>query len=83
MKLSILDQAPISNGQTADEALEASGKLAEVGDRYGYTRFWVAEHHALPSLASSAPEVMLGYVGAHETDQDRLWSCIAALLQTV
>lgn len=65
MKLSILDQAPISNGQTTDEALEASGKLAEVGDRYGYTRFWVAEHHALPSLASSAPEVMLGYVGAH------------------
>lgn len=73
MKLSILDQAPISRGQTPGEALEASRRLAEVGDEYGYTRFWVAEHHALPNLASSAPEVMLGYIGAH-TDRIRIGS---------
>ncbi|WP_031547118.1 LLM class flavin-dependent oxidoreductase [Salinicoccus luteus] len=73
MKLSILDQAPISRGQTPGEALEASRRLAKVGDEHGYTRFWVAEHHALPNLASSAPEVMLGYIGAH-TDRIRIGS---------
>ncbi|WP_342388354.1 LLM class flavin-dependent oxidoreductase [Salinicoccus bachuensis] len=73
MKLSILDQAPISKGQTPGAALEASRQLAEVGDKYGYTRFWVAEHHALPNLASSAPEVMLGYIGAH-TERIRIGS---------
>ncbi|MCG1010354.1 LLM class flavin-dependent oxidoreductase [Salinicoccus sp. ID82-1] len=65
MKLSILDQAPVAEGQTPKEALEASMKLAQTGDAYGYTRFWAAEHHAWSSLASSSPEVFLGYIGAH------------------
>ncbi|MFB9860618.1 LLM class flavin-dependent oxidoreductase [Salinicoccus siamensis] len=73
MKLSILDQAPISEGQSAKEALEASCQLAQVGDEYGFNRFWVAEHHALPSLASSTPEVFLGYVGA-QTKRIRIGS---------
>ncbi|GAA3728998.1 LLM class flavin-dependent oxidoreductase [Salinicoccus jeotgali] len=73
MRLSILDQAPISEGQSAKEALEASCQLAQVGDEYGFNRFWVAEHHALPSLASSTPEVFLGYVGSH-TKQIRIGS---------
>jgi luciferase family oxidoreductase group 1 len=65
MQLSILDQAPISNNQTAQEALQSSLELALAGDRLGYVRFWIAEHHDLLGLACSAPEVMLSYIGAH------------------
>lgn len=65
MKLSILDQSPISTNQTAQEALRASMNLARIGETFGYTRYWIAEHHALPGLACSAPEVMLGYIGAN------------------
>ncbi|MFJ5762156.1 LLM class flavin-dependent oxidoreductase [Neobacillus sp. NPDC093182] len=65
MRLSILDQAPISSNQSAGEALVESMKLAQAGENLGYTRFWIAEHHDLPGLACSAPEVMLGYIGAN------------------
>lgn len=65
MKLSILDQAPVSNNQTPQSALFASKQLAQAGERFGYTRFWIAEHHDLNGLACSAPEVMLSYIGAH------------------
>lgn len=65
MKLSILDQSPISNNQTPQEALEATMKLAGTAEKLGYTRFWVAEHHALAGLASSVPEVVLSYIGAN------------------
>ncbi|KKI93458.1 luciferase [Bacillus sp. SA1-12] len=64
MMISILDQAPISAGKTAKEALETSVKIAQLGDKNGYTRYWIAEHHDLPGLASSAPEIMLSYIGA-------------------
>ncbi|WP_160722830.1 LLM class flavin-dependent oxidoreductase [Bacillus sp. USDA818B3_A] len=65
MKLSILDQAPISSNQTAYNALNASMRLAQMGEKFGYTRYWIAEHHDLPGLACSAPEVMLSYIGAN------------------
>ncbi|KAA9023942.1 LLM class flavin-dependent oxidoreductase [Niallia endozanthoxylica] len=65
MKLSILDQAPISSNQTAKEALGESMKLAQAGETLGYIRYWIAEHHDLPGLACSAPEVMLSYIGAN------------------
>jgi luciferase family oxidoreductase group 1 len=65
MKLSILDQSPISMNQTAQDALQASMKLAQVGEKWGYTRYWIAEHHDLDGLACPAPEVMLGYIGAN------------------
>src|SRR3954447_10635934 len=65
MKLSILDQSPISSNQTAKEALNESMKLAQAGENLGYTRYWIAEHHDLPGLACSAPEVMLSYIGAN------------------
>ncbi|HWL26209.1 MAG TPA: LLM class flavin-dependent oxidoreductase [Ureibacillus sp.] len=64
MKLSILDQSPIASNQTAQEALMESVKLAQAGESFGYTRYWIAEHHDLPGLACSAPEVMLGLIGA-------------------
>lgn len=65
MKLSILDQAPVLSGKSAQEALKESMKLAQFGEKLGYTRYWIAEHHDFPGLASSAPEVMLGYIGAN------------------
>lgn len=65
MKLSILDQSPISSNQTAKEALDESLKLAQAGEALGYTRYWVTEHHDLPGLASSVPEVILSYIGAN------------------
>ncbi|WP_445505699.1 LLM class flavin-dependent oxidoreductase [Niallia sp. 03091] len=65
MKLSILDQSPISSNQTAEEALQQSMRLAQAGESFGYTRYWIAEHHNLPGLACSAPEVMLSYIGAN------------------
>ena len=65
MKLSILDQSPISSNQSAKEALTESMKLAQAGERLRIYRYWIAEHHDLPGLACSAPEVMLSYIGAH------------------
>jgi luciferase family oxidoreductase group 1 len=73
MRLSILDQAPISTNQTAQEALQESMKLAQAGENLGYTRYWIAEHHDLPGLACSAPEVMLGYIGSN-TNKIRIGS---------
>lgn len=63
MKLSILDQAPVSTNMSVGEALGNSVKLAKLGDELGYTRFWLAEHHGMTGLSSSAPEVTLGGIG--------------------
>jgi luciferase family oxidoreductase group 1 len=73
MKLSILDQAPISSNQTAKEALEHSLELAKAAEDMGYTRYWIAEHHDMPGLACPAPEVMLSYIGA-QTSRIRIGS---------
>ncbi|MDW7615069.1 LLM class flavin-dependent oxidoreductase [Peribacillus simplex] len=64
MKLGILDQSPIATGQSAQEALQASLQLAQEGDRLGYSRIWLTEHHDLPGLACSVPEVLISYIGA-------------------
>ncbi|MBG9588794.1 LLM class flavin-dependent oxidoreductase [Cytobacillus firmus] len=64
MKISILDQAPISSGYSPKEALEASVQLAQSAEELGFTRYWIAEHHHLSAFASSAPEIMLSYIGA-------------------
>lgn len=65
MKLSILDQSPIAPGQTASDAFKDSLALAQLGEALGYERYWLTEHHGLSNLASSAPEVLLSYIGAH------------------
>lgn len=67
MKLSILDQSPISQGQAAQEALIDSIALAKLGDALGYERYWIAEHHDLFGLACPNPDVMLGVIGAQTT----------------
>lgn len=71
MKLSILDQSPVSAGKTAKEALEASVELAQLGDKLGYTRYWIAEHHDMKGLACPTPDVMLGVIGS-QTDTIRI-----------
>lgn len=62
--LSILDLSPIVQGSTAAEALRNSLDLAQHAERWGYHRYWVAEHHSLPGVASAATSVVLAYVGA-------------------
>jgi luciferase family oxidoreductase group 1 len=69
--ISILDLAPISGGQTARESFEASVELARAAERTGYERVWYAEHHNMPTIASSATSVVIGYVAAH-TERIRL-----------
>jgi luciferase family oxidoreductase group 1 len=64
LKLSILDQSPISCGYTPQQALHASMELARAGERLGFERYWIAEHHNFSGLTCSAPEVMLSYIGA-------------------
>jgi len=67
MRLSILDQAPISEGQTAVDALANTIDLARLADRLGYSRYWVAEHHSMASLACPAPEILIARLGAETT----------------
>jgi luciferase family oxidoreductase group 1 len=64
MKLSILDQAPVSSGKSEQDALKAAIELAEAADRLGYTRYWAAEHHDLAGLASPAPDILLSVIGS-------------------
>jgi len=73
LRLSVLDQSPISAGSTAAEAVEATIALAQAADAHGYHRFWVAEHHATPMLAGCAPEVLIGPI-ARATDRIRVGS---------
>ncbi|GGE33719.1 hypothetical protein GCM10011391_10530 [Pullulanibacillus camelliae] len=73
MKLSILDQSPVMEKSSAKTALEASVALAQEGERLGYHRYWIAEHHDIAGLACPAPEVMLAYIGAR-TERIRLGS---------
>jgi luciferase family oxidoreductase group 1 len=62
--LSVLDQSPISEGRTAASALHNTLDLARLADELGYTRYWVAEHHATPALACAAPEILVGAIAA-------------------
>lgn len=71
--LSILDLAPISSDSTSAQALQHSIELAQLADHLGYTRYWLAEHHNIPSIAISVPEIMIGIV-ARETRQIRVGS---------
>ena len=59
---SVLDLAPIVQGQTAAHALPNSLDLARHAERLGYTRYWVAEHHNMQGIASAATSVVIGYL---------------------
>ncbi|HTE42916.1 MAG TPA: LLM class flavin-dependent oxidoreductase [Steroidobacteraceae bacterium] len=73
MKLSVIDQAPVSSGSTPAQALHNTISLARLADACGFSRYWVAEHHAIPTLACTAPEVLLARLGA-ETSRIRIGS---------
>lgn len=64
MLLSVLDQSPVAEGATGADALANTLDLAQLADQLGYHRYWVAEHHGGPMLASAAPEVLIGPIAA-------------------
>jgi luciferase family oxidoreductase group 1 len=64
MRLSVLDQSPISEGSSGSEALHNTIDLAQLADSLGYTRYWVAEHHGGPMLAGPSPEALIGPIAS-------------------
>jgi luciferase family oxidoreductase group 1 len=62
IRLSILDLAPIVEGGTASDSFRNSLDLAQHGERWGYNRFWLAEHHGMPGIASAATSVLMCHV---------------------
>lgn len=63
-RLSVLDVSPVPSGASSADALRNTLNLAQLADELGYTRYWLAEHHNTPLIASSVPEVMIGHVAA-------------------
>ncbi len=64
-RYSILDLAPVKEGGTIAQAFEHSVDLARHAERWGYTRFWLAEHHNMPGIASAATSVLIGHIAGH------------------
>jgi luciferase family oxidoreductase group 1 len=62
--ISVLDQSPIPEGLSGAQALRNSVDLARLADDLGYRRYWVAEHHGTPGLASASPEALIGPIAA-------------------
>jgi luciferase family oxidoreductase group 1 len=73
VRLSVLDLVPVRTDQSTSDALAATVRLAQTADRLGYTRYWVAEHHNMPSIAATSPPVLVAYLAA-QTKQLRLGS---------
>jgi luciferase family oxidoreductase group 1 len=73
MRLSVLDLVPVRTDQTTAHAVAAALRLAQMADRLGYTRYWVAEHHNMPAVAATSPPVLIAYLAAH-TSQLRVGS---------
>ncbi|WP_113340945.1 LLM class flavin-dependent oxidoreductase [Rhizobium cremeum] len=61
---SILDLSPIAEGHTVTEALDASRRMAQKAEELGFKRFWLAEHHGMPGIASAATSIVIAHVGA-------------------
>src|SRR3954465_7646513 len=64
LRVSVLDQSPVSEGSTGSQALRNTIDLARLADGLGYHRYWVAEHHGGPTLAGPSPEVLIGPIAA-------------------
>src|ERR1700690_1443905 len=60
--LSVLDISPVPSGSSSSDALRNTLDLAKLTDALGYRRYWLAEHHNTPLIASTSPEVMIGHV---------------------
>jgi luciferase family oxidoreductase group 1 len=63
-RFSVLDLAPVRVGGTIAEAFHNTLDLARHAERWGFTRFWIAEHHNMPGIASAATSILIGYVAA-------------------
>ena len=66
--LSVLDLATVASGSTPAQALADTTKIAGVAEQLGYHRLWVAEHHGMPAVASSAPAVLIAHLANATTD---------------
>jgi luciferase family oxidoreductase group 1 len=64
LRVSVLDQSPVSEGSTGSQALQNTIDLARLADELGYHRYWVAEHHGGGMVAGPAPEVLIGPIAA-------------------
>ena len=64
LPLSVLDLAPIVEGGTAAQAFRNALDLAQHAERWGYRRYWLAEHHNMPGIASAATAVLIGHIGS-------------------
>jgi luciferase family oxidoreductase group 1 len=73
LALSVLDLVPVGTGSSAGEAIRNSVELARLADRTGYVRYWLAEHHGMPSIASSSPEILIEHL-ASATERIRVGS---------
>uniref|UniRef100_A0AAU2VVU6 LLM class flavin-dependent oxidoreductase n=1 Tax=Streptomyces sp. NBC_00008 TaxID=2903610 RepID=A0AAU2VVU6_9ACTN len=71
--LSVLDLVTVGQGGTASQALRTGVEIAQLAERRGFHRYWVAEHHSMPGVASSSPAVILAHTAAH-TERIRLGS---------
>src|ERR1700728_2111190 len=67
LPLSALDLVPLVEGGTSVDALRAAAELARAVDRFGYTRLWYAEHHNMPGIATTIPEILISHVGSMTT----------------
>ena len=65
--LSVLDLVPVGSNDSAAAAVHRVGNLARLAERLGYVRYWFAEHHGMQSVASSAPEILIGHVASATT----------------
>lgn len=59
---SLLELAPVRQGASIGDTLRASLQYAKVADELGFNRFWFAEHHNMPGIASAATSVLIGYI---------------------
>ncbi|ARS37607.1 LLM class flavin-dependent oxidoreductase [Pontibacter actiniarum] len=73
LRLSVLDQSPVRKHGSAQQAIKETVSLAQMTEKWGYTRFWVSEHHNTRALAGSTPEVLIAHLAA-QTKRIRLGS---------
>ena len=64
LTLSVVDQSPMRLGGTSADALSESVKLAQIVEKLGYERYWVAEHHNSSSFSGTSPEILVGQIAA-------------------
>jgi luciferase family oxidoreductase group 1 len=65
--ISVLDLSPITEGSNAAESFSNSRDLAQHAERWGYQRYWLAEHHGMPGIASAATSVLIGHIAGATT----------------